>query len=243
MPPASVATVCAQTRVVSIEASGLGHTIMRENNLPLTHGILTFLVAYRVGPLEICNLAIEPIESLASAIEARFVNPSAFTLVCGRAPPRVHSGRPLEISLSDGRFDSCACVAESVARFVSAHARLVITIASPGRSHASHELPLAVRPSESGSGWIARALVHPSSWADAASVTVVSQTFAGRPIPCDSLPATLLVGYNHAKAPAGAVFDAAHGGDTLALQAALDAGDSTEEADEVRSTEEATRVR
>ena len=65
------------------------------------------------------------------------------------------------------------------------------------------------------------------------SVTVVSLSLAGRPLPCDCLPATLQVGYNHAPAPAGAVFAAAMAGDVPALQAALDAGGSTEEAGEV----------
>jgi len=37
------------------------------------------------------------------------------------------------------------------------------------------------------------------------------------------------VGYNHAPAPAGAVLEAASAGDVAALQAALDAGGSTEE--------------
>ena len=88
-------------------------------------------------------------------------------------------------------------------------------------------IPVSARPS--GSGWTARALLRPSAWANADSVTVVSLSLAGRPLPCDCLPATLRVGYNHASAREGAVFEAAKAGDLPALQAALDAGGSTEE--------------
>lgn len=62
----------------------------------------------------------------------------------------------------------------------------------------------------------------------------MSPTIAGRPLPCDRLPATLRVGYNHAPAPVGALFRAAKTGDVAALRVALDAGGSTEEANTVR---------
>ena len=78
-------------------------------------------------------------------------------------------------------------------------------------------------------------MLLPGPWkADAASLTVVSLSLAGRLLPSDCLPATLPVGYNHAPAPAGAVLEAAMAGDVPALHAALEAGGSTEEACEVR---------
>ena len=78
-------------------------------------------------------------------------------------------------------------------------------------------------------------MLLPGPWkADAASLTVVSLSLAGRLLPSDCLPATLPVGYNHAPAPAGAVLAAANASDVPALRAALDSGGSTEEAGEVR---------
>ena len=208
---------------------------MRENNSPLTRTILTLLGSNPIGPLEICNIAMEPIESPTSAIEMRHVSPSAFALALpvGRIPPRVHSDRPLEIELDSVSLGTCASVADSVARFISAHARLEIAIDVPGRLRATYDVPLTVRPS--GKGWTARALLHPSSWTDVAStdVIVIAFTLMGRSLLSDCLPATLHVGYNHASAPQGAVYAAAQAGDVRALQAALDAGGSTEEADYV----------
>ena len=93
---------------------------------------------------------------------------------------------------------------------------------------------MLVKARPSGGGWIVRVLVRPAAWADAAFVTVHSMSLAGRPLLCDCLPATLRVGYNHAPAPDGAVYQAAQAGDVVALQAALDAGGSTEEANNVR---------
>ena len=57
---------------------------------------------------------------------------------------------------------------------------------------------MRVKARPSGGGWIIRALVRPASWADAASITVVPLSFAGRPLMSDLLPATLRVGYGRA---------------------------------------------
>lgn len=119
-----------------------------------------------------------------------------------------------------------------MAHWLSAHPRLAISFEAPGQTRAEVYLPVTARPSCGGS--ILRVLVRPAAWADASSVTVVSLSLAGLPHPCEFLPATLRVGYNHALAPAGAVLEASKAGDVPALQAALDAGGSTEEADEVR---------
>jgi len=94
-----------------------------------------------------------------------------------------------------------------------------------------HHAALSVQPILGG--WIARALILPATWADETFVAVSSISLAGRPLPGDSLPATLFIGYNHVPAPSGAVFNAALAGDVVALQAALDAGGSTEETNEV----------
>ena len=167
----------------------------------------------------------------SSAIKARVVSPSASAFVLSRVPSLVHIDRPLELGLVVGRLGNGADAAESMASWLSTHAVLQITFEVPGQPHG--EVSVLVRARPSGSRWIARALVHPAAWAYAASITVVSLSFAGRPLPCDCLPATLRVGYNHAQSPAGAVFAAATAGDLPALHAALEAGGSTEETDEV----------
>ena len=143
----------------------------------------------------------------------------------------MHSNRPLELELAAVGLGADAVTAVSIASWLSAHARLAIAVEVPGQPREEVFLPVSVRPS--GGSWIARALVRPRAWADAASVTVVSLSLAGRSLPCDCLPATLQVGYNHAPAPAGEVLAAAKASDLPALQAALDAG-STEEATAVR---------
>ena len=154
-------------------------------------------------PLEIRHLGVEPSGSPASAIAALLVSPSASALALSRVPPRVHSDRPLEIELTGVGYDTGSGAATSVARWISDHARLAIAVEVAGQSRVFHSLPVSARPS--GGGWIARALIRPASWADAAFVTVVSLSLAGQPLPCECLPATLRVGYNHAPAPAGAV--------------------------------------
>ena len=145
-------------------------------------------------------------------------------------PARVHANRPLEVDIAAG-IRSGVDEAESVASWISDHALLQISVEVLEQRRGEVSVRVKARPS--GSGWIIRALVRPAAWADAASITVVSLSLAGRPLMSDLLPATLRVGYNHDPAPAGVVFVAAKAGDVAALQAALDAGGSTEEADVV----------
>lgn len=88
-----------------------------------------------------------------------------------------------------------------------------------------------MRPS--GDALIARACILPGTWAHAKAITVVSLVFADQPMSSERLPVTLRVGFNHAPAYARAVYAAAKAGNMPALQAALDDGGSTEEADYV----------
>ena len=188
---------------------------------------------------EIRDVTMVPFPSTTSTIETRLVKPSPSEFAISRVPSVVHSDRPLEVELIVVGLSAGANAAESLASWISSHAVLQISIAVPGQPRAEVSLLVKARPS--GDGWIARALARPAAWADAASVTIVSLSLAGRSLPCDCLPATLRVGYNHAPAPAGAVLAAARAGDVPALQAALDAGGSTEEVDEVRFVDVWTR--
>ena len=166
-----------------------------------------------------------------SAIEARLVCPFVGVIAIIGVPARVHADRPLELELAVVRLLAGDGVAESIASWLSAHALLQLSVNVPGRPHSLASVPIVARASDGN--MILRALARPAAWADAASVTVVSLSLAGRPLMCDCLPATLRVGYNHARGPAGAVLAASKAGNVPALRVALDAGGSTEEAGEV----------
>ena len=199
---------------------------------PSTSSIAGLVSSLPVGPLEFSALAMEPCHSATSAIESRLFSPYPSSLSLKEVPARVHADRPVELELADVGLGAGAGASVDIASWISAHTCLAIAVEVPGQPRGEVSVLVNARPS--GGSWIARALVRPSAWANAASVTVVSLSLAGRPLPCDCLPATLQVGYNHAPAPAGAVYAAARAGDVPALRAALDAGGSTEEADEVR---------
>ena len=173
--------------------------------------------------------------SATFAIETRLVSSSASDFVLSSVPTLLHSDRPLELGLTVIGQAAFAGAAESVASWISAHALLQISVDAPGQPRGEVSVLVKARPS--GGGWIVRVLVRPAAWADAAFVTVHSMSLAGRPLLCDCLPATLRVGYNHAPAPGGAVLAAAKAGDVRVLDAAIDAGGSTEEADGVRGEE------
>ena len=202
---------------------------------PYTCEVVALDSSLSVDPHEVPHLGLEPYKSPSSPINARFASLSTNIVALVSAPPRVHNDRPLEIALVAAGLSLGVGVAGSMACWLSAHALLSVIVRDARGLRLLHCVPLSVRPS--GGSWIARALIRPAAWADAVSVTVVSLSLAGRPLHYDSLPATLRVGYNHSPAPAGAVLAAAKAGDVPALQAALDAGGSTEEADEVCALE------
>ena len=186
-------------------------------------------------PVEACGISemtIAPFYSTTIVIEARLVSPLASEFVLSRVPSLVHLDRPLELELAAVRQGEDTDAAESVASWISAHALLQISVEAPRQPQGEVSVLVKARPS--GGRWNVRALIHRAVWANAASVTVLSLSLAGRPLLCDCLPVTLRVGYNHAPAPEGAVFAAAQACDLPALEAAIEAGGSTEEADEVR---------
>ena len=179
---------------------------------------------------EIPDMTMAP--SATFAIETRLVSPTASTFALNRVPPLLHADRPLELELAAVAQGTGAGAAESVASWISARARLQISVEAPGQPRGEVFLHVQARPS--GDSWSVRVLVRPAFWADAASVTVHSMSLAGRTLSCDCLPATLRVGYNHAPAPKGAVFAATKSFDVRALKAAIEAGGSTAEVDAVR---------
>ena len=196
-----------------------------------------------LGPLEIPDLAMGPCHSIASIIEACIVSPSPSAVTFARVSAFVLGDQPLEVEFEVVGTFSGPRALEFAARSNFIRAQLTVVVETAGWRHTRtlHCGLVPVRPSDIG--WIARALIHPASWVGAASVTVTSFSLAGRPLPCARLPSTLRVGYNHAPAPAGAVFAAAQAGDAAALQFALKSGASTEEADEVLGEHEWLRTR
>ena len=191
----------------------------------------TLASALPVGPLEVPVCHVIDDEASATAIGTCLVCPSTRSVVVVRVPPAVYTNRPLDFQVD---IDSCVtgCHAAAVVRTITGH--LVFEMRAP--SSGSCSVPLSLHLTNNG--WIARALILPATWANATSLTIVRLTLAGLPLASDSLPASIRVGYNHAPAFRGAVFDAAQAGDVAALQAALEAGMSTEEADRVRGAVE-----
>ena len=196
----------------------------------LTRSAIDLATSISGGPLSGAGMVLARCPTTVT--EALLISPSTLHTVCARMPHRVSTRRPLEIKLA-AAGDLRA--ASSVARCISSHVGIKLVIDPPGQSGGSVSGSVHVSARPLGGYWVARVLMHPAAWADADTVTLVSMTLAGRPMPCAGLPATLRVGYNHAPAAAGAVLAATMAADVRALKAALNAGASTEEADEVSS--------
>lgn len=192
-----------------------------------------------IGPIEIPQLHAQSSQNPTPTVEALIVCVSAYAMIptITRVPRIVLADKPFEIELGVAALEpgadetASAWAARTISCYLSNLAMLSVVIDSEGQVPSLLDVPVAVR--HTCGGLIARALVRPSAWADAASVTVASLTLAGRSLPCDCLPATLRVGYNHAPAPKAAVLVASKRGDVPALRGALDDGGSTEETDEV----------
>lgn len=200
--------------------------------MELTRKAATLASVFPIGPLELPVVDLVPRNPLSSAIAAQLIQPAATSFVLTRMPPRLQTNLPLDIELRTFGVDAGSFAAALVARLISSYAHVTLMLKeTSGQSDRGTITRVSVRRVDSG--WIMRALIHPASWTDVASVSVESFSFAGQPLPSICLPATLRVGYNHVAARAGAVISASMAGDVAALQSALDAGGSTEEADQV----------
>ena len=185
-----------------------------------------------VRPLEPSVLGMEATQLSTSAIGAcLLVCPyarAAKAALSTRVASFVRADRPLEIGFDIVGLHTGTHAALSVARIISAHARIAFVVVSDGGSRVAHSTPVTV--SVARQGFLARALIRPA-WASATSVTVLSLSLFEMHLPCDSLPATLQVGFNHTPTVRGAVLSAAMFGSVPGVKAALDAGGSTEEED------------
>ena len=202
---------------------------------PLTGTARELASSLAGSPLDPSEVALGPCHSHASAVEAQLASRSMREVVPIRLPSVALAHQPLEVELTCAGPVPDADTSACIARCLTDHACLRLNFETRERGLVSELVPVSARRTDGTGGcWIARALIRPASWQDAVFVNVASLSFLGRPLSCDCLPATLRVSYNHARTPAGAVFAAAKAGDVLALQAALNAGGSTEEEDEVR---------
>lgn len=189
----------------------------------------------QVSPLEIPELVMEPHRSVTGAVEAQVRSTSVTDIVLSRALPVVLADRPLEIEFAYSGPRPGASATASIATCLSANALLAVIYETQDRARVPDIVQVSARVADGE--WITRALVCPASAAGADSFTVVSVTLAGRPLPNDCLPITMRVRYNHSPTPFGLVAAAANSGNVSLLTEALEAGASTEEADEVRATE------
>ena len=197
----------------------------------LSQAAVAFASTLQVSPLEIPDLAVLQ-SSVMGAVEAQLCSTSIMDVVLSCALPVVLADRPLEIEFASAGPRTGASASASIARCLSANALLAVIFHAQDGTQAPGSVPVSVQVADGG--WIARALICPASAAGADSFTVVSVMLAGRSLPNSCLPITMRVRYNHAPAPYGLLVAAANAGDVPLLTEALEAGASTEEADEVR---------
>ena len=164
-----------------------------------------------------------------STHEGCLASPVLDDVVLSRLPLVVPAHRPIEFEFSLARRLPDVREVAEVARFISTNAILSVVPEVNGLACTRIFAPVSVY--QSGERWVARAIIRPSEWSSATTLTVESLTLAGRQLPQRCLPATMRVGFNNAPAPSGEVLAAAKAGDLARLQAALVAGGSTEESD------------
>lgn len=202
--------------------------VLLRRALPFASEVAALVSNLPVGPREIVEMRLDNCQYSEGVIGARLETPSAQNIYLYSVQPFA-SKLPIEIVFSAGDSFVTSHEAACVSRCIDTHVILIVNVVS-SMSLVCHSVQVSARPS--GNIWIARALLHPASWADAVSVTVVSISFATSMLPCECLPAHLPM-YRCVLAPPGKVYVAARRGDVVAIKDALYTGGSTEEADSV----------
>jgi hypothetical protein len=127
---------------------------------------------------------------------------------------------------------SVSCAAESfkgIARVIHAQIQQLLV----GLSTALYYTVALAAGGEAPGSYVDLVVSVPEDAALGSQVVLRRVIVAGCDVALDMEPVRVIVGFNHAPAPAGRVFDAAQAGDIPSLTQALDDGCSTQEADEV----------
>ena len=196
-----------------------------------------------VGPVEISVVDVldDPARPTSARLSAPFLDD--LTLVYEKSVLLPNS--PLDFGLGG---DSSTMGLESLSALASCldtHLRVTIhpDLSTTSCDAMRHTLvaPVSARVTNAGAGVRVRVLALPAAWSEATHMTTRFMDLAGiRLLPP---PESVRVGFNHSRAPVGRVFMAATNNDVPALVAALIAGFSTEEADNVGSGYRRCRVR
>ena len=121
-----------------------------ERRLEAPFSVAAQACTLQASPLEVTDLNVELCDSppfTFEAIDVRLVSPSTSALVLTRVPRVVHAERPLEVMLTCVGLGAGNGAAASVARWLSAHALLEISVEVAGRSHVPLTFPVSARPS------------------------------------------------------------------------------------------------
>lgn len=125
----------------------------------LTNAVTDLVSRLNVCSLEIPALGIDP-SATTSAVEARLVSSSASTLALSftRVPARLHADRPLEKKIAAVGISADSGIAETVANWLSAHARLTIAVDKPVQPQREVSVLVKARPCDGG--WNVHALIR-----------------------------------------------------------------------------------
>jgi hypothetical protein len=167
-------------------------------------------------------------------IEAPFFPPAA-SLSFKPLRKRARSGQAADFVLapsSDGIHCSSSIVCDALESAASVWASANVSEAPVSREASSQHLSVMYEPSVPLGGVLVRIPV-PFSTPDTSCITILRVSVAGCDVALCESPLQVRVGFNHAPAPEGRVWAAAHRGDVPILMRLLEGGASTEETDGV----------
>ena len=183
-------------------------------------------------PAETTSLALVDVPSSQYLLAKRVFAPCALTplQVLVDLPDLVLPGRPIEFTL--GVIDLHESTpAPEIPPWLLLSLRvsvLVTTDAGPYRNDA-----YCTVLKETDRTLRVRVLLHPSIWAGASALAIDAIMIDQSPVPSPHLPKALTIRFNHECSAAGSLWAAASDGDVSGLEAALAAGCSTEETQDV----------
>jgi hypothetical protein len=185
-----------------------------------------------IAPIEAPSVAVLPIASSVACVDAT-PSPPPSTLSIRCLAKRVEPGRPAHFLLAPR--ENVSRVHISVLAALASVALVEAVLVAPSDDSAKSDvaeaaelLPLTYEP-DALRGGVRVCFLTPAIIAQGARIVIRAASIAGSAVAYNESHAHVTVGFNHARASRGAVYDAAQDGDVDVLVQLLQDGASTEE--------------
>lgn len=204
--------------------------------MSISRVVQTLRLSLPACPVETTSLALVDFPASQSALAKRVFAPCALrpSHVFVDLPDIVLPGRPIEFALGVTNLHEGTPAPEITPCLLRSLRVSVLVATDTGQCR--NDASCTVLKETARGALRVRVLLYPSLWTGAPALAIEALKISASSVASPHLPKTLVLRFNHERSSAGSLWAAASVGDVRGLEAALAAGCSTEETQDVSRT-------